>query len=150
MTGSWEKCVLFKIYLTENQWHLFLFSYFIIYCCGTNVGSDGYFICTTNWTFESPLGFKKWSVCSCSSLILTIFLKNQHLPSIQPSTLFVNFISNIAFLTSSTASAKTGPSACADFVSCKKLKESVLYLFLNCHFFAMLGVLSIPLFFSLK
>ena len=62
------------------------------------------------------------------------------------------FISGLYFvvLTGSINFAKTDPLVCVDFVYWKTLKKCFLHFFLKSLFFAVLGILSIPHFFSIK
>ena len=70
-------------------------------------------------------------------------------PSRKQSTIFVSSSSNLVFLTFSIISANTEPLVCVVFVFWKDLNKCFLYFFLK-SLFAMLGVLSTPLFLWLK
>ena len=71
-------------------------------------------------------------------------------PSRRQSTIFITSNSNLDFLTFSILSAKTEPLFSVVFVFWKELNNYFLIFFLKSLFFAMLGILSTPLFLWLK
>ena len=110
-------------------------------------GCDDYIICTTNWFIHFSLEFKKWLVYK------DFILKDTKLPvklpwtSRKQSRIFTNSNSNLVSLTCSFLSANTDPLVCVDLVFWKELNKG---FFLRSLFFAMLGILSTPLFCWLK
>ena len=94
--------------------------------------------------------FRKWLVYKDSVLRDTKLPSKLPWPSRKQSTIFISSSSNLVFLTFSILSANTEPLVCVVFVLWKELNKCFLYFFLKSLFFAMLGILSTPLFLWLK
>ena len=127
-----------------------LFLYCVLY--GTLILDEGvdYIFCTTNWFIQISLEFRKWLVYKDFILKDTKLLSKLPFSSRKQSTIFISSSSNLVFLTFLILSAKTEPLVCVVFVFWKELNNCFLYFFLKSLFFAMLGILSNPLFLWLK
>ena len=134
--------------LSHNWYNLF--GYYILYGTWVLVGCVDYIICTANWSIQNSLEFRKWLVYKDFILKDTKLLSKLPWPSRKQSTIFISSSSNLVFLTFSILSAKTEPLVCVVFVFWKELHKCFLYFFLKSLFFAMLGILSTPLFLWLK
>ena len=134
--------------LSHNWYNLF--AYCVPYGTWVPNGCVDYIMCTTNWFIRIFLDFRKWLVCK------DLILKDTKLPSKLPwpsrkqSTVFISSNYNLVFLTFSILCANTEPLVCVVFVFRKELNKCFSYFFLKSLFFAMLGILSTPLFLWLK
>ena len=134
--------------LSHNWYNLFVYCVFY----GTwvpNVCVD-YIIFTTNWFIQISLDFRKWLVYKELILKDTKLPSKLQWPSKKQSTISISSNSNLVFLNFSILSANTEPLVCVVFAVWKELNKCFLYFFLKCLFFAMLGILSFPLFLWLK
>ena len=127
-----------------------LFGYCVLYANWILDGCDDYIICTINWFIQISLVFKKWLVCKDFILKDTKLLSKLPWPSKKQSTILIKSNSNLVFLAFSMLSANTDSPVCVDLVFWKELNKSFLNFFLKSLFFAMLGILSTPLFLWLK
>ena len=144
---AWCKKIFLRLCimcLSHNLYHLF--GYCVFYDTWVLVGSVDYMICTTNWFIQISLEFRKRLVYKDLILKDTKLLSKLPWPSRKQSTLFISSNSNLVFLTFSIPSANTEPLVCVVFVFRKELDKWFLYFFLKSLFFAMLGILSTPLF----
>ena len=107
-------------------------------------------ICTSNWFIQISLEFRKWLVYKDLILKDTKLLSELPWPLTKQSTIFISSNSKLVFLTFSNLFANPEPLVCVVFVFWKELNECFLYFFLKSFFFAMLGILSTPLFLWLK
>ena len=133
----------------SNKWYN-LFAYCVFYGTWVLNGCVDYIIWATIWFIQISLEFRKWLVYK--DLILKDTKITIKITMTIKKTIY-NFISsnsNIVFLTFSILFANTEPLVCVVLVFWKELKKCFLYLFLKSLFFAMLGILSIPLFLWLK
>ena len=130
--------------LSHNWYNLF--AYCVLYGTWVPNGCLDYIICATNWFTQISLEFRKWLVYKVLILKDTKQLSKVPWRSRKQSTNFISSNSNIVFLTFSILSANTEPLVCVVFVFWKELNKCFLYFFLSSLFFAMLGILSTPLF----
>ena len=133
--------------LSHNWYNLF--GYCVLYGTWILDGCVDCIICTTNWLIQISLDFRKWLIYKDLILKDTKLLSKLPWTSRKQSTIF---ISSKSFLVStfSILSANTEPLVCVVFVLWKELNRCFLYFFLNSLFYAMLGILSTPLFLWLK
>ena len=134
--------------LSHNWYNLY--GYCILYGTWVLVGCVDNIICPTNWFIQISLEFRKRLVCKDFILKDTKLLSKLPWPSRKQSTIFISSNSNLVFSTFSILSANTEPLVCVVFVFWKELNKCFLYFFLKSLFFAMLGILSTPLFLWLK
>ena len=134
--------------LSHNWYNLF--GYCVLYGTWVLVGCVDYIIYTTHSFIQISLEFRKWLVYKDIILKDTKLLSKIPWPSRKQSTIFISSNSNLVFLNFSILSANTEPLVCVVFVFWKELNKSFLYFFLKSLFFAMLGILSPPLFLWLK
>ena len=109
-------------------------------------GCDDCIICTTNWLLQISLGSRKWLSYKDFILKDTELLVFLPWPSRKQSTNFINSNSNLHFLTCWILSANTDPLVCVGLALWKELNHCFLSFFLESLSFAMLGILSTPLF----
>ena len=133
-----------------SHFWFYLFLYCVLYGAWVLDGCDDYIICTTIWFIKVSLAFRKRLVYKDFILKNTKFLVYLPWPSRKQSKIFISFNSNLVFLTCSILSAKTDQLVCVDLVFWKQLNKYFLNFFLKSLFFAMLGILSTPLFCWLK
>ena len=126
------------------------FLYCVLHGAWVLDGCVDHIICTTNWYIQISLEFRKWLVYKDFISKDTKLLSKLPCPSKRQSTILIKSNSNLVFLTFSILSANTEPLVCVVFVFWKELNKCFLYLFLKSLFFAMLGILSTPLFLWLK
>ena len=107
-------------------------------------------ICTANWFIQISLEFRKGLVYKHFILKDTKLLSKLPWPSRKQSTIFISSSSHLVFLTFSILSANTEPLVYVVFIIWKELNKCFLYFFLKTFFFAILGILSTPLFLWLK
>ena len=129
----------------HHVWY-YLFGYCVLHGTWVLDGCVDYIICTTNWSIQISVEFRKWSVYKDFILKDTNILVEEPWPSRKQSTIFIKSYSNLVFLTCSILSANTDPLVCVDLVFWKGLNKCFLNFFLKSLFFAMLGILSTPLF----
>ena len=111
---------------------------------------DDYTNCITNWYIQIFLEFREWLVFKVFNLKDTNLLVKLTWPSGKQPTIFISSNSRVVFLTCSILSAKTDPLLCVDLVFWRELNKCFLYFLLESFFFAMLGILSTPLFWWVK
>ena len=133
----------------SHVWY-YLSGYCVLYGTWVLDGSDVYIICNTNWFIKISLEFIKWLAYKDFMLKDTKLLAQLPWPSRKQFTIFISSISNLVLLTCSILSANTDPLICVSSVFWKELNKCFLYFFLKSLFFAMLGILSTPLFCWLK
>ena len=134
--------------LSHNWYNLSC--YCVLYGTWVLVGRVDYIICTTNWYIQISLEVRKCLVYKALILKDTKLLSKLPWPSRKQSKTFIGSNSNLVFLTFSIPSANTEPLVCVVFVFWKELNNCFLYFFLKSLFFAILGILSTPLFLWLK
>ena len=134
--------------LSHNWYNLF--GYCVLYGTWILDGFVDYIICTTNSFIQISLDFKKWLVYKDLNSKDNKLLSSLPWPSRKQSTIFISSSSNLVFLTFSILSANTERLVCVVFVFWKELNKCFSYFFLKSFFFAMLGILSLPLFLWLK
>ena len=134
--------------LSHNWYNLF--GYCVLYGTWILVGCVDYIICNTNWSIHTSLEFRKWLVYKDLTLKDTKLLSKLPWPSKKQSTYLISSISNLVFLTFWILSANTEPLVGVVFVFWRELNNCFLYFFLRSLFFAMLDILSTPLFLWLK
>ena len=133
----------------SHIWY-YLFGYYVLY--GTSIvdGCDDYIICTTNCFIQISLEFRNWLVYKDFILKDTKLLVWISRPSRKQSTNFISSNSNLVLSTCPIPSANTDPLVCVDLVFWKEPNKFFLYFFLKKVFYAMLGLLSTPLFWWLN
>ena len=105
---------------------------------------------TANWFIQISLEFRKRLDYKDFILKDTPLLVKLPWPSRKQSTVFISSKSNLVLSTCSILSTNTDPLFCVYLVFWKELNKCFFNLFLKSLFFAMLGILSTPLFCWLK
>ena len=129
-----------KFILLENDNGLWLFRKWV------PDGCDDCNICTANWLIQTSLEFRKRLVNKDFILKRTKLLLWLPWPSTKLSKIFISSNLNSVFLSCSVLSAKTDPLVCVDSVFWMEFNNCFFCTFSSRVFFAMLGILSTPLF----
>ena len=99
---------------------------------------------------QSSLEFRKQLVYKEGFLKHAKLLVYLLWPFTEKSTLFINPESDLVLLTCSILSSKSEPLVHVDLVFWRDVNKCILYFFLESRFFAIMSILSIPLFWVLK
>ena len=142
----WWKASYWVCGMCLSHFPYYLIGYCVLYGNWAIDRCDEYIICTTNWFIQTSVKFRKCLVNEGDILKNTNLLQKIPWSSRKQWTFSILSNSDLVFLAFLLLSAKTYPLVCVDFVFWKELNKCFWYFLLMSLLFAMLGILSTPLF----